>query len=76
MPENRKNVYVFLTPHGRSLKEKLVPLAEEVNRIAMRGVAAEDVTAMRRALGIMLQNMAADAALSRASPPRPARRSR
>jgi DNA-binding MarR family transcriptional regulator len=61
LPENRKNVYVYLTPHGRALKEKLVPLAEEVNRIATRGVPSEDIAAMRRALGLMLQNLAADA---------------
>jgi MarR family transcriptional regulator, organic hydroperoxide resistance regulator len=76
MPENRKNVYVFLTPHGRALKEKLVPLAEEVNRVAMRGVAPEDAAAMRRALALMLQNLAADAALSRSSPRRPSPASR
>ena len=76
MPENRKNVYVYLTPHGRALKEKLVPLAEAVNRIATRGVPAEDVAAMRRALGVMLQNLAADAALSRSSLPKPSRASR
>src|SRR5438094_5730673 len=29
-PDNRKNVYVFLTSKGRALKEKLVPLAEDV----------------------------------------------
>ena len=73
MPENRKNVYVYLTPHGRALKQKLVPLAEEVNRIATRGVPAEDVAAMRRALGVMLQNLAADA-LGRPSPARAVRK--
>src|SRR6266850_5836929 len=26
MPDNRKNVYVFLTPKGRALKARLVPL--------------------------------------------------
>src|ERR1041384_4999698 len=26
-PDNRKNVYVFLTPKGRALRDKLVPLA-------------------------------------------------
>src|SRR5450830_242651 len=30
--DNKKMVYVFLTPRGRLLKSKLVPLAEEVNR--------------------------------------------
>jgi DNA-binding MarR family transcriptional regulator len=68
MPDNKKNVYVYLTPHGRALKEKLVPLAEEVNRVATRGVAPEDVVAVRRALVLMLQNLAADPAISRSSP--------
>ena len=74
MPDNRKNVYVYLTPGGRALKEKLVPLAEEVNRIATRGVAAEDVAAMRRGLAAMLENLAEDA--SRSSPRKPSRASR
>ena len=76
LPENRKNVYVHLTPQGRALKAKLVPLAEEVNRVATRGVPAEDIAAMRRALELMLANLAADAAVSRSLPPRPSRPSR
>jgi len=62
MPSSRKNVYVFLTPAGRALKQKLVPLAEEVNRIAIRGVAGSDVTATRRTLLAMIENMALDEA--------------
>jgi DNA-binding MarR family transcriptional regulator len=76
VPENRKNVYVHLTPQGRALKAKLVPLAEEVNRVATRGVAAADIVATRRALELMLENLAADAAVSRSSPPRPSPASR
>ncbi len=76
VPENRKNVYVHLTPQGRALKAKLVPLAEEVNRVATRGVPAEDIAAMRRVLELMLANLAADAAVSRSLPPRPSRPSR
>lgn len=57
-PENRKNVYVFLTPRGDALKEKLVPLAEEVNRIAVRGVKPAEVTATRRALLAIIENLA------------------
>ena len=68
MPENRKNVYVFLTPQGRALKVKLVPLAEEVNRIATRGVRPEDVAATRRALATMLQNLEGDPLLAQSSP--------
>src|ERR1700681_4836916 len=50
VPENRKNVYVHLTPKGRALKAKLVPLAEEVNRIAVAGIATEDIARMREIL--------------------------
>jgi DNA-binding MarR family transcriptional regulator len=76
MPENRKNVYVHLTPQGRALKERLVPLAEEVNRVATRGVVPEDIAATRRALAAMLQNLAADPALSRSLPRKPSPRAR
>jgi MarR family transcriptional regulator, organic hydroperoxide resistance regulator len=83
MPENRKNVYVYLTPQGRALKEKLVPLAEEVNRVATRGLPPQDVASLRRALALMLGNLAEDAAsagsraaLSRPSPRKPSPLSR
>jgi len=59
-PDNRKNVHVFLTPKGRALKAKLVPLAEEVNEIAVRGISATDVAATRRALLAMIENLARD----------------
>jgi MarR family transcriptional regulator, organic hydroperoxide resistance regulator len=62
MPDNRKNVYVYLTAQGRALKDKLVPLAEEVNRVATRHVPPEDVATMRRALAVILENLAKDPA--------------
>ncbi len=61
-PDNRKNLYVFLTPKGRQLKEILVPLAEEVNACALSGVADDDVTATRRALLSVIQNLSQDLA--------------
>lgn len=64
MPENRKNIYVFLTPHGRALKKKLVPLAEGVNSLAMQGLKAADVATTRRCLLVMLDNLARDDALA------------
>jgi DNA-binding MarR family transcriptional regulator len=70
VPENRKNVYVHLTPQGRALQAKLEPLAEEVNRIATGSARAEDIEATRRVLVAMLENLAGDAAVSRSSPRR------
>lgn len=59
-PENRKKVFIHLTPEGRSLKTRLVPLAVEVNRVAVNGAAAGDVAATRALLLRMIENLAAD----------------
>jgi DNA-binding MarR family transcriptional regulator len=61
-PNNKKNVYVFLTARGRALKAKLVPLAEEVNRVAVGGVRAADIAATRRTLLAVIRNLAKDEA--------------
>lgn len=72
LPHSRKNVYVFLTPAGRALKKKLVPLAEEVNEIAVQGVDPADVATARRMLLQMIENIARDEA-EHADPARAAR---
>jgi DNA-binding MarR family transcriptional regulator len=58
---NRKNRYVTLTPLGRDLRQTLVPLAEEVNALALRGLSNADVAATRRTLLAMIDNLAQDA---------------
>jgi DNA-binding MarR family transcriptional regulator len=60
LPDNRKNIYVFLTPKGRALKEKLVPLAEEVNRVAVTGLDSADVARTRELLLAVIENLARD----------------
>lgn len=60
--ENRKNVHVYLTVAGRALKDLLVPLAEEVNRVGARDIPAEDVATARRVLLAIITNLAEDAA--------------
>ena len=59
--DNRKNLYVRLTPRGRALQKKLVPLAKEVNEIGLRGVSAEDRAATRRTLLAIVENIGRDA---------------
>lgn len=72
LPHSRKNVYVFLTPAGRALQHKLVPLAEEVNEIAIQGVDPADVATTRRTLLVMIENIARDEA-AHADPARSSR---
>ncbi|MCH8858321.1 MAG: MarR family transcriptional regulator [Proteobacteria bacterium] len=59
-PHNRKNVYIFLTPKGRALKIKLVPLAEDVNNIAVRRIRAADIATTRKTLIAIIENLAKD----------------
>jgi DNA-binding MarR family transcriptional regulator len=64
MPGNRKNMHVYLTPAGKALRRKLVPLAEQVNAVAVRGAGAADVAATRRTLLVMIENLARDETLA------------
>lgn len=59
---DRKKIFVFLTPKGRLLKNQLVPLAEAVNKIAIRGVKASDVNITRMVLLTIIANLAQDEA--------------
>ena len=59
-PTNKKNVYIHLTRRGRALQKKLEPLAEEVNRIAVRGVRTADLAATRKTLLAVIENLAQD----------------
>ena len=58
--KDRKKVYVFLTAKGRALKDKLVPIAEDVNRIAVDGVPPEHIAITRAVLLAIIENMARD----------------
>jgi DNA-binding MarR family transcriptional regulator len=62
LPGNRKNMHVYLTPKGRALKRKLVPLAEEVNRISVLAVQPAEVATTRKVLLAILTNLAQDEA--------------
>jgi DNA-binding MarR family transcriptional regulator len=57
---NRKKVYVLLTPKGRRLRERLVPLAEDVNRIAIRNLRTSEIAVTRNVLLAIIANLARD----------------
>jgi DNA-binding MarR family transcriptional regulator len=57
-PDNRKNMYVHLTPKGKALKKVLVPLAVDVNHVAMQGVSDDDLATTRKVLLKVLENLA------------------
>ena len=59
---DRRKRRVFLTARGRALEAKLVPLAEDVNAVAVRSLSATDVAKARRTLLALLDNLNADEA--------------
>jgi DNA-binding MarR family transcriptional regulator len=60
LPGNNKNNYVYLTSEGRALKDRLIPLAVEVNAIAARDVATEDLATTKKVLLSIIANLAQD----------------
>ena len=60
LPTNRKNVYVHLTRAGRALKKKLVPLAEDTNRVSIKGLSSSDLLTVRKVMLTMIENLAED----------------
>lgn len=62
-PDNNKNMYVYLTPVGRALKDQLIPLAEEVNAIAVDGIPDAEVALVRKVLLRIIENLTNDDSL-------------
>jgi DNA-binding MarR family transcriptional regulator len=62
LPTNKKNVYVYLTPQGRALKNLLIPLAEETNHVSVSKLTSADLQTTRRVLLSMIENLAKDEA--------------
>lgn len=57
--KGRRRTVVRLTPHGRALRDGLVPMALEVNATAEAGLSADDLARFRATLLKMLSNLGA-----------------
>jgi DNA-binding MarR family transcriptional regulator len=55
--ENKRTVYVYVSPKGRELKRKLIPLAVQVNSEALRGVSQKNVLVFRSVLRAIVHNL-------------------
>lgn len=56
-PDNRKTIYIWLTPAGRALEAKLVPLAVEINNIATSGLTPHQIEEFRKTLVKIIDNL-------------------
>jgi DNA-binding MarR family transcriptional regulator len=57
MPDNKKQIRVFLTPMGLQLKQVMVPEAENINAQALWGLTPQDIHVTRRTLLAMVDNL-------------------
>lgn len=70
-----KAIRIYLTAKGNQMRERYIPIGEEINQLAFAGVSAEDLEATKRALTRVVENIgeASEAEMQReaAKPPKP-----
>ncbi len=49
-PSDRRKIKVFLTAHGKALREEMLPLAHEINGEGLRGLARDEIATLLRLL--------------------------
>lgn len=54
---NKRKRHVFLTKQGKHLEHQLVPLAEDVNKIATRGISKKELKLLRLTMIKMIKNL-------------------
>lgn len=59
---NKKEIRVFLTARGRTLRSVIVACAQEVNQMSVAGIPADDLAVTRRTLLALIDNLARDGA--------------
>ncbi len=70
LPSNMRNICITLTPEGRALKDVLIPLAEELNAVAVRGIPQRNIAIFRKTMLEMMKNLEQDEIdLNRSVPP-------
>lgn len=59
---NNRRQHVFLTKRGREGRKILEPLAIDVNDVATKGLSGKQISALRKSLLTIIENLAADEA--------------
>lgn len=56
-PRDRRKMNIFLTEKGRSLRDKLMPFENDVNKLAVDGIDPDEVAALEDGLRRIIVNM-------------------
>ncbi|WPY96859.1 MarR family transcriptional regulator (plasmid) [Limimaricola variabilis] len=60
MDGNKRTLQIFLTPRGWELRDRLEPMAQEVNLISIQGLKEDEVQVLRKGLLAIITNLEAD----------------
>jgi DNA-binding MarR family transcriptional regulator len=66
--KNKRKRYVFLTHKGEKLESELVPLAEEINKIARENINQKEIDSVRNTLLTMIENLGSEEKIPIKSP--------
>ncbi|MBN8292542.1 MULTISPECIES: MarR family winged helix-turn-helix transcriptional regulator [Rhodobacterales] len=60
MDGNKRTLRIFLTPKGWELRDRLEPMAHDVNLISLKGLEEDEVRVLRKGLLAIITNLEAD----------------
>lgn len=60
MDGNKRTLQIFLTPKGWELRDRLEPMAHDVNLISLKGLDEDEVRVLRKGLLAIITNLEAD----------------
>ncbi|WP_242656776.1 MarR family winged helix-turn-helix transcriptional regulator [Salipiger marinus] len=60
MDGNKRTLQIFLTPKGWELRDRLEPMAHDVNLISLKGLEEDEVRVLRKGLLAIITNLEAD----------------
>jgi DNA-binding MarR family transcriptional regulator len=60
LPDNMRNICVYLTPRGKALQRTLIPLAEDLHEVAVRDIPPKTLVQFRKTLHIIIKNLEED----------------
>lgn len=60
MDGNKRTLQIFLTRKGWELRDRLEPMAHDVNLISLKGLAEDEVRVLRKGLLAIITNLEAD----------------
>ena len=59
MDGNKRTLQIFLTPKGWELRDRLEPMAHDVNLISLKGLEEDEVRVLRKGLLAIITNLEA-----------------